>query len=797
MGINLKKMLRTGVALAALISTVSMNVNATSTANSATGTSADATAAGTATATAGASTADAATAGASTDAAAGEGAAANGETVNEDGSVTMEGATGEVDASKWITKDDYEKVAESDTYIMYLYEPRMSIMLENKETGEILESTLSDEKDDGNSNATWVGYMKSGIVLTAIKGTNNTYQVDLNTVENKIDYAMNDNGFTATVSWPSYGFTLDVDVTLDGDDLVVTVPEDSIQETQADTYISTVSLFPMMGYTYLDDQAGYMFVPDGNGALIYLDNKEGRFSTGFSQMIYGDDDGFTDSSASTYLWEKYDTVLDPNQVIAPVFGMAHTQDQLGYLAIVESGEMRASIEAQPNGVMVNYNRCFAKFLLRDIYVQPLNQSNSGTVTEAEADRAHGDLSVRYKLLSGDDADYSGMAVSYRNYLLDSNALAKKDTSYNTRVDFLGTDREEFLLGTKAVTMTTTDNIETMYSELQDAGVSSLLSVYKGWQKNGLYSVPISSYKADSHIGGTKSLTNLINSSGEKNYNLYLYNDALQVNARTNKTTFNVAKKVNKRTLEKEYNKQVYDTFYYLLPNKTVSELTNMTDSYTKKGVNNLAVAGISDTLFSYSHKGNYYTRQDTAEDYEKTLAGLDESTDLILEQPFSYLWQYTDAFLDMPLGSSDYMYLDEEVPFMSIVLKGIVPMYSDYVNFEANQQEFFLQMVESGVYPSFYLTYENSSALIYTNSSDLYSTEYATYKDQVVSYDKELRAVADKVQDACIIDHEKMDNGVTKVTYDNGVVIYVNYTDADVTVDGVNVGAMSYEVGEV
>lgn len=61
-------------------------------------------------------------------------------------------------------------------------------MLENKETGKIIESTLSDEQDDGNSNATWNYYMKSGIVITAIVGTNSTYQVDLFNTPNTIEY---------------------------------------------------------------------------------------------------------------------------------------------------------------------------------------------------------------------------------------------------------------------------------------------------------------------------------------------------------------------------------------------------------------------------------------------------------------------------------------------------------------------------------------------------------------------------------------------------------------------------------
>lgn len=718
------------------------------------------------------------------------------ETVLEDGEVVQEGAVGKLDESEWITMDDYEKIAESDSYNLYLYEPRLSIILENKATGKILESTLSDEKDDGNSNEAWNAYMKSGIVLTAIKGTVNTYQVDLITCKNTVKVTRLDNGFSADISFADWGFGLTMQVTLEGDELVVTVPDDSITETVEGSYISTISLYPFMGYTFLDEQDGYMLIPDGNGALIYLDNKEGRYTTGFSQLIYGSDPGFTETSTQSYLWERYDTVVDVNQVLAPVFGMAHTEDELGYVAVVESGDTRASIEVQPNGAMVNYNRCFAKFLVRDIYVQPLNQSNSGTVTNAEADRTHTDRTVRYILLSGDEANYSGMAVGYRNYLLDRGLVEVRDTAYNTRLDFLGTEREEFLLGTKAVVMTTCDNIEEMYGELQAEGVESVLTVYKGWQKGGLYSVPITKYKADSKIGGTGTLTDLIESSAEDGYQIYLYNDALRINARTNRTTFSAVKKVNKRTLTEESYEQVYDTFYYAMPSKGVGTLESFVDSYTKKGVSSLAVAGISNTAFSYSQRGSYYGRGDTVDAYTQALEEVDASADLILEQPFMYLWDCTDAFLDMPLGSSDYMYVDEEVPFLSIVLKGILPMYSDYVNFEANKTKFFLEMVESGVYPSFYLTYENSSKLIYTNSSELYSTEYATYKDTIVEYDKALREVAEAVEGAYIVSHERRDSGVTVVTYDNGTVIYVNYTDQSVTEDSVTVDAMSYKVGE-
>lgn len=712
--------------------------------------------------------------------------------IGEDGQVVMDGAVGKLDPSKWITIKDYELMAESDTYKLYFYEPRFSIILENKSTGKIIESTLSDEQDDGDSNAGWNGRMKSGLDIAVIKGIQNTLQANMNSTENTIQTTKIDNGFSSKIYFTPYQFGFTVNVTIEGSDLVVTIPDDSIIEEQEGTYISSISVFPFMGYSFLDKQEGYMLVPDGNGALIDLDNKEGRYVTGFSQMIYGSDSGFVESDTKTYLWEELDMLQDASQVIAPIFGMAHTKDQKGYLAIVEKGEKRAYIEAQPNGAMVNYNRCFARFLIRDLFVQPLNNSNTGTVPRAEADRTHSDLQVRYMLLSGDDVNYSTMAAKYREYLLNNGSLVKKDSSYNSRVDFLGTERENFLLGTRAVTMTTTDDIKKIFGELKSSGVESLLSVYKGWQAGGLYDLPMSKYNTDGHIGGDSDLKNLIKDSENSNYKMYLYNDALRLNPSTNTFNFNTIKKVNKRAFEEKVWADVYKKFNYLTPESSVEDFTSFVESMNNKELNKVALAGISNTLFSYSYKSSYFTRNNTADAYTKAVNDLDEKADMAMEAPNAYMWKNADAFLDMPLGSSDYMYVDHEIPFLSMVLKGVMPMYSEYINFEANKKEFFLQMVEAGVYPSFYLTAENSSKLIRTNSADLYSTEYTTYKDAVIDYDKKLRELNAQLGDANIVKHETKGDGIKAVTYSNGVKVFVNYTNTQQIVDGVTVEAMSY-----
>ena len=693
-------------------------------------------------------------------------------------------------------EEDYLLVSESDSYELYYYEPTLSIKLVNKQTGAVMESTLSEEKDDGTSNKTWKGYMKSGVVVHAIRGTVNTNQLDLVNSKHTIRTWETPGGIYAEVTFTDFGIRFGVEVKLDGDELVVRVPESSISETKENCYIATITLFPFMGYTYLGEENGYMLVPDGNGALIYLEDKDGRYTTGFSQLIYGADAGFASSAASSYLWGKFEMVTDANQVLAPIFGMAHTDDHLAYLAVVEEGDQRCYIECQPNGVYVNYNRCYARFLLRDVYVQPLNNSNSGTVKTVESDRLHSDLQVRYCLLSGEDANYSGMANAYRDYLLEKGKISRQDCSYNTRIDFLGLEQEEFLMGTTDVVMTTVDNIEEIYAILRKNGVESVLSVYKGWQKGGLYDLPISQYKADGALGSTKALNKLIQEQAAQGYQLYLYNDALLVNESTNTTTFNVMKMVNNRTFKLEVNGQVYDLFYYLMPSKLDSNLQKLANDAAKDGMQNLALAGVTNSLFSYSYRGSFYSRRDTLVSFENTMAAIDEKMSLILETPNAYMWQYADAFLDMPLGSSDFLYLDQDIPFLSLVLKGVMPMYSDYVNFEANKTENFLQMVESGVYPSFYLAYENSSMLIYTNSSGLYSLEYETYMDTIVEYDTALRQLAEQTTDATIVRHETLVSGLVKVSYSNGVCVYVNYNAYAVDADGITIEALSYKVGE-
>ncbi len=711
------------------------------------------------------------------------------QTVTEPVAALSDGA---VDASKAL--QGHTLVAENASYELYLYEPALSIIVRNKETGAMMESTIRDEEKLTNVNDTWKGFLQSGIVVELQEETNTMQKkIGLEASGAAVSVEKISGGFRAKIDYTAQelGFELEVKLYDDGS-ITAFIPESSIYENAENKKIGNIYLFPLLGNTRLGEVDGYMFVPDGNGALIYLDDKEGRFDSGYVQKVYSKDVGVGESYVLSLLWEKYETHNDAEKVLAPVFGMVHTDDSLGYLAVIESGEEEASIYATPNGAYSEYNWVTASFRKCATYIQPT--SNSGGSVTKVTDRIGYDIKIRYLFVEGEEADYAGLAKRYREYLLEKGELTQKEDAFQVRLDFLGMDVENWMMWKKAVPVTTVDNIREIYTDLEAEGVTDILSQYKGWQDGGVQSLPVLSLDVDSSIGGKKELLGLMEESKEKGIDFYLYTDGVRANPETGNTTFDTVKKMDKRLYEEENYKSVYNTFVYWTPKKSHENLLELKNSLQKNDIGQIALSNIGNTLFTYTLGDRMQTRSVAKYLYEQTLSELSTDMGLLLEEPAACYWRYTKALTDMPVADSDYIYTDQSVPFLSIALKGMIPMYGDYVNFEANEREYFLKLVETGIYPSFYLTYENPSELIYTNSSDVYSSEYTVYRDQIIDYYTELKTVNEAIQGSFITAHKVLENGLTQVSYDNGVTIYINYSEKEVTMNGMTVPALGYQV---
>ena len=72
-----------------------------------------------------------------------------------------------------------------------------------------------------------------------------------------------------------------------------------------------------------------------------------------------------------------------------------------------------------------------------------------------------------------------------------------------------------------------------------------------------------------------------------------------------------------------------------------------------------------------------------------------------------------------------------------------------------------------------------------------YASSYARWLDSAGEAYAFLNELLTPVQSARMLGHEKLAEGVFRTHYDNGYAIYVNYTDAPVTFDGVTISAQS------
>ena len=84
-------------------------------------------------------------------------------------------------------------VAENSGYRLYMSEEDLSLVIEDKETGSYMESAIGF--DDGKNNASWLGAMRSAVVITMINGNDDTQQADL--VNDKVNKKITKKAATA------------------------------------------------------------------------------------------------------------------------------------------------------------------------------------------------------------------------------------------------------------------------------------------------------------------------------------------------------------------------------------------------------------------------------------------------------------------------------------------------------------------------------------------------------------------------------------------------------------------------
>ena len=711
-------------------------------------------------------------------------------------------------------KSSDELVAENDNLRLYYDEDIVSFKIENKETNYVFATHI-----DRVSAGTYDGLLSGGLGIEYIqvtKGMNIVENVgitdialtqEVTPIENGIKVSLDLGVFCPTRTCKrnyefyleglitleqlmSFGYIelnmgFDFLVTLEDDGIRAEIPYESIKEEKTDEILlSSLIVFPALGATKLDEIPGYMMIPDGAGALVRYEDNEGRYKSPYRAQFYGINYGLRDN---------FITVANYS-LSMPIFGMVHGVNQNGLLAIVENGDYSSRLFMFQNGANnLDYNLVFPKFDIRKTFRQSFTTDNSGG-TQRVVDTSTSDITMLYKVLDNENANYVGMANKYKEYLEEKGTFSTNVAGDDIplHLDYLMADSKNALLGKQTIEMSNTDDVLEMHEYFLLQGLSSFNIGLMGWNDGGYSGNLPSSIDFDGKLGSTRSFKNLIeelqNTSEVSLINSYIYagEEADSISVRSD-----IAKGIDRFRLQYECEMCVYTDQSLLYPEATLRLGNKHFEDYADLNVN-VVFEMLGNTLFSY-YDGDYYSREDSYDIYQEMMSLYDEKAGYL--RPNAYAFEYASFYYQTPMFNSQLKYFDDLVPVLQIVLMGEIPMFSDYLNFNSYGQEFLLQLIDFNVYPSFVLTKNPSSLLKDTDIEYIYTSEFDLWKDTVVTEYTFINNALKNVIGETLVSREVPSQGIVKNTYSNGVIIYINYTSTDKVVEGITVGAINYALG--
>lgn len=238
--------------------------------------------------------------------------------------------------------------------------------------------------------------------------------------------------------------------------------------------------------------------------------------------------------------------------------------------------------------------------------------------------------------------------------------------------------------------------------------------------------------------------------------------------------------------------------YYLL---SAAKLPYVVNEFAGK-INKLELSALSlrdlGQVLSSDYRDSRVIHRETAKNIVKEQLGRlqQEYPNMMLSSANAYAWGYAQHIVDAPSGSSRFNITDEEVPFYEMVIHGYMDYAAPAMNMSGDQdlRKQLLRSLELGSAPQFQWTYEPSSKLKLTNYDSAYATDFAYWVNDAAALYKEANEVLGHLRNQSITEHERVQDGVVRVTYSGGASILINYTDDPVTIDEITVGGADYAV---
>jgi hypothetical protein len=670
-------------------------------------------------------------------------------------------------------------------------------------------------------NTTYTGIANSIIFIEYYDGANNIKRVGSaarEDVQSQLEVESREP-FQArlTVLFEDIDLTVRVAIRLEGDALVFRIPDSDLYGAGLER-LGSIGIAPFLGagggrQLWWDPAEedweisrprelipGYAVVPDGSGALIrFADN-----STDLSEYvgdIYGED------LSQAGLYRSFDDFSVPPKIAhLPLFGIVHGREQNAFAGFATRGGEYMEVVAFPEENTTYYTWTYPRFIYNRLYYQVYNKKGDGYFRLLE-ERNHFNAELRYQFLasgpdagSGYPADYTGIALAYRDYLHNNGGLPTRaptaQENIPLRLDFLMADVRDSVIGMTHEVTTTIAQVEEIVTDLTAAGISELSVGLMGYARGGTVLSKPGSVRLLPRVGRAGEFSEVIGRITSRGIDVSLGRDYATVGEGQILPWGNVI-----RGASGWYNELVtfqanapVNTFYFARPTRIVEWLHGEATQMRALGATSITVDGIGSMLLSDYSETPPVTVTEASARYREALAAEREHMRINVVSPNQYLWLETDRFLQAPLFPTQYLVETDTVPLLQLVLQGSMEIYGPYSNFSFYSDVDVVRMIDYNVYPSFLVTAESAHLLLMTNSAEFYSTEYSIYRDLILSVYGRVNAALREVIGASWIARRVVSPGVIVNSYDNGVQIVINYTESPTVYRGALVPAREARV---
>ncbi len=689
---------------------------------------------------------------------------------------------------------------ENARYILYFEPMSFSVLLYDKVNDYMMSSRaefqgISGERENNTAtrnrlnSGLWLSYVRKANVSQATETTVSLYDLaDVDYVNNGsvtetqsqlstfeiVDGSYDERDIEvsvlevnqvliATVDAKAIDATLEVHFSLNERGLEVYIPADKLIES-GDIYgLTSISVFPYFGAVRENLAPGYMLIPDQVGGLIRF---EKPIEATIRALFYGGDQGLNDNTRA-YL-------------SLPVVGMIHDVNQQGFYVSIDEGAELSELEAVFWSSRTRYYRTQLNFQLRPIYKAIINAAGDGRDQIPDA-LTNKDYRATYTLL-GDDANYVGIANHYQAYLLNEGELVKQEVSQMPYLlQFLMGDQTPSFLGTTYLEMTSAQDAEDILNVLLSRGVTPSVISLLGWYRDGAID------QAPYRLRDIHQLEDLESFIKSQNMDILRHQDYVMSSELSERIGFNrdVAlnySRLKMTTMQRSLNAQSIDQ-YFVYPYRSLT-LSNQDD------LKSAYLTSIGRMLNSYYDQG-FYDRIDTRVIYDELMSSYDM---LMLSQPSLYALKYANYYTHMPIIHSQYYFYTDTVPFVPIVLSGILPVFSSELNFNAIGDVLKLQMLDYGMYPNFIVTEQPTQTMRFTRSNIFFTTHIDVFEDEIVSTYNQFKRIYDEIGFQKVIQRDVLDLGIVLVTYENQTQVLINYTNDTYMMGSFSIDALSAEV---